>query len=168
MPQGLPEANPHTPSEPSPSQAKRGGPPDSSERSGLLRDALILQLKLILEGLKDILLGPVSLVAVAADLISRTPTERRLFYRALRAGERFERFLNLYGALPEYTQKNSPDRRDPTVDGVLGWGEGHVRKLISERREGYANRAPMKTKAAAPPSEAGQDPRSEGGPTDKP
>ena len=168
MPKGPSEPDPSRPGEASPSLANRSGPSDSSERSKFLREALVLQFKLILEGLKDVLLGPVSLVAVAIDLISRPPIERRLFYRVLRTGQRLERFLNLYGALPEHAENNVRDRSEPTVDAVLGWGEGRVRKLIAERQEGCSDRPPGEPTVDNSSTGATLGPRRPGSPADEP
>jgi hypothetical protein len=166
MPQGEPEVNPSRVGGPSP--GNRDAPSDPSQRSKFLREALVLQFKLILEGLKDVLLGPVSLVAVAVDLLSGRSDERRLFYRVLRTGQRFERFLNLYGALPEHAEAQSPDRPEPTVDAVLGWGEGRVRKLIAERREGCPDRTPVAPANEGSSAGAALGQSREGDPADKP
>ncbi len=63
-------------------------------RGALVRDLLIFHLKLWLDGLKDIVLLPLSLVAAGVDFVFRT----RLFYRVLRIGERYDLWLNLFGA----------------------------------------------------------------------
>jgi hypothetical protein len=79
-------------------------------------EAVVLQLKLVLEGVKDIMLGPIALVAAAIDLgVGERPGRRRLFYRAVATGARFERWLNLYGAL----ERRSGDRQgDLPVDSA--------------------------------------------------
>ncbi len=56
-------------------------------------DLLIFQRKLWLDGLKDVVLLPLSLVAAGIDFVFRA----RLFYRVLRIGERFDLWLNLFG-----------------------------------------------------------------------
>ena len=63
-------------------------------RGALIRDLLIFHLKLWLDGFKDIVLLPLTLVAGGIDFIFRT----RLFYRVLDIGERFDLWLNLFGA----------------------------------------------------------------------
>jgi hypothetical protein len=93
--------------EPSTPREKLPDPPDEPDRSGdperwlLIRDALFLQPKLVREGLKDLLLGPVALVAAGIDLVRGShPGRPRAFYEVLRFGRQFEAWLNLYGALP--------------------------------------------------------------------
>jgi hypothetical protein len=67
-------------------------------RSALLRDAIIFMMKLWLDGLKDIGLTACAVGAVAIDLAFRKDADRYLFYKVVRAGEKFDLWLNLYGA----------------------------------------------------------------------
>jgi hypothetical protein len=64
----------------------------------LIRDLVIFQIKLALDGAKDLLLAPVSIGAAALDLLF--PGERRghRFYQVMAWGERFDGWLNLFGA----------------------------------------------------------------------
>lgn len=74
------------------------------------RDLVIFQIKLALDGLGDLVLAPVSLIAFVLDLITRNK-ERRLFYAVLQAGERWDRWLSLY--------RPAKEARD-TSEGLLG------------------------------------------------
>jgi hypothetical protein len=67
-------------------------------KSVLIRDAIIFMLKLWLDGLKDIGLTAAAVLALVVDLFGRRRSERYLFYKVVRAGERFDLWLNLYGA----------------------------------------------------------------------
>ena len=67
-------------------------------RSVLARDAVIFMLKLWLDGLKDVALTTFAIGALALDLTVRRGADRDLFYRVVRAGEKFDLWLNLYGA----------------------------------------------------------------------
>ncbi len=72
--------------------------PDQPPPSVLIRDLLIFQLKLWMDGLKDLVLLPVSLLAAVLDILLG-PNKRGLrFYRVLRMGERYDLWLNLFGA----------------------------------------------------------------------
>jgi hypothetical protein len=64
----------------------------------LLRDLAIFQVKLVLDGAKDIVLSPVSFAAAVFDILmpGRRPGHR--FYGVMAIGERFDRWLNLFGA----------------------------------------------------------------------
>jgi hypothetical protein len=67
-------------------------------RSVLVRDASIFMLKLWLDGLKDIALTAAAIGALVVDISGRRRSEHLLFYKVVRAGERFDLWLNLYGA----------------------------------------------------------------------
>lgn len=88
-------------------------------RSALVRDLLIFVLKLWLDGLKDVVLFPVALGTASIDFVFRT----RSFYRVLRAGERFDLWLNLFGAA------RSAGRN---VDGLFGASEAGSPTLLGE------------------------------------
>ena len=111
------------PRAPGPASGSGGDAPD--DRWTIIRDALVLQLKLVLEGIKDVLLGPVALVAAVWDLLSarRSSGERR-FYRVVRSGASFERWLNLYGALRE-SDGDRPVLKTDDREGV----DAYVRKV---------------------------------------
>ena len=76
-----------------------------------VRDFLIFQIKLILDGLKDVVLVPVSTVAVVLDVVSGAGRRPRLFYSVLRVSERLDLWLNLNGATAEV---------DSSRDGLFG------------------------------------------------
>lgn len=66
-------------------------------RLQVLRDLLVFQLKLFVDGVKDLMLSPVSLVAgLIGIFLSRRPGEA--LYRTLRFGKRMERWIDLFGA----------------------------------------------------------------------
>ena len=67
-------------------------------RSVLIRDAVIFMLKLWIDGLKDIVLTATALGALVLDIVRGQRADRYLFYRVIRFGERFDLWLNLYGA----------------------------------------------------------------------
>jgi len=71
--------------------------PEYHSRWQLARDLGVFELKLAVDGVKDIILAPLALAAVVADMVMPAET-RGVFLRAvIRIGERFERWLNLYG-----------------------------------------------------------------------
>jgi hypothetical protein len=67
-------------------------------RSVILRDLLIFQVKLAIDGAKDLVLMPVSIMAAAADVLFPGPRPGHRFYAVLRLGERFDRWLSLFSA----------------------------------------------------------------------
>ena len=70
----------------------------SSHRRVLLRDLAIFQLKLVMDGVKGMLVLQLSVVAAVFDLVFGRPGRSLLFYRVLRLSERFDLWLNLYNA----------------------------------------------------------------------
>jgi len=74
--------------------------PPAEERPSkgvIIRDLLIFQVKLWLDGLKDIVLSPLSIIGAVIDLL-RSPANPSFFYTTMQLGERFDRWLNLYDA----------------------------------------------------------------------
>ncbi len=71
--------------------------PEYESRWKLARDLGVFEVKLAIDGLKDLVLAPLALAAVIADMVM--PAESRgVFLRAvIQIGERFESWLNLYG-----------------------------------------------------------------------
>ena len=68
------------------------------DRWTLIRDVAVLQVKLIVDGLRDFVLVPVSLVAGLISLFRAGDPAGNEFYRLLRIGRRSERWINLFGA----------------------------------------------------------------------
>jgi len=92
-------------------------PPDPrAQRWSLLRDVIVLQGKLILEGVKDLVLGPIAIAAAFFGIVLEPKRPRRHFDALMRAGRDFERWVDLY--------RTSEDR-DAEAQGL----DAHVRKL---------------------------------------
>jgi hypothetical protein len=93
----------------------------STERI-LLRDLAIFQLKLFLDGLKDVVLAPVSIVAAGLDLVFPGQRQGHRFYAVMRMGERYDRWLSLFSAANRAAGGDDglfgPERADP--DSMLG------------------------------------------------
>lgn len=64
----------------------------------LIRDLLILQIKLAIDGVKDVVLFPLASAAVIFDILFGRADRPLMFYNLLRLGERFDLWINLYGA----------------------------------------------------------------------
>ena len=76
----------------------------------LVRDFLIFQLKLVLDGFKDLFLFWAGIVAVVIDLFF-SGKRKRIFYKVMKLGERIDLWLNLHGAM---------DRGEESGDGLFG------------------------------------------------
>lgn len=111
----------------------------STERI-LLRDLAIFQLKLFLDGLKDVVLAPVSIVAAGIDLVLPGKRQGHRFYAVMRLGERYDRWLSLFSAANRAEGNDDglfgAERADP--DSMLGKIES---MLFDQMEGGQAKRA---------------------------
>lgn len=95
----------------------------TSDRRTLARDIAVLQVKLLADGLRDLLLVPASLVVGLVSLFSNeNGRPAPYFYQLLDLGKQTEHWINLFGAL-----KNAPsDVRqieslpDADIDDLVG------------------------------------------------
>jgi len=78
----------------------------NEDRWRTVQDVLLFQGKLLIDGLRDILLSPVSIAAALIDLIVPGDDKGRRFYSVVRFGRRTEEWINLFGAA---------DRHDPEI-----------------------------------------------------
>ena len=90
--------------------------PPAAPRWELIRDLAVLQVKLIVDGFRDLVLLPASIVAA---LISIMSSEKGVpgpqFYDLLAFGKKTEHWINLFGAL-----QNSPhDMNEASEQGNL-------------------------------------------------
>jgi hypothetical protein len=99
-----------------------------TSRGVTLRDFAIFQLKLALDGLKDLVVFQVSIVAVVLDFIAGRGRRPRLFYSVVRASERFDKWLNLHGVMERLDA-------DPSEDGFFGASEAGADSLIGRIEE---------------------------------
>lgn len=79
-------------------------------RVELVRDVLVFQVKLLVDGLRDLLLVPVSIAAGLMSLIHKGPRPGPQFYDLLRVGRKSEHWINLFAAAD----------RQPGSDGMAG------------------------------------------------
>ena len=84
-------------------------------RIDLARDALLLQGKLLIDGLRDVILVPVSIVAALIDLLSGDQPAGRRFYNVVQLGRRSEHWINLFGAAERSPHENRWDHDAETV-----------------------------------------------------
>jgi hypothetical protein len=72
------------------------------DRWTLIRDFAVFQVKLVFDGMRDVLLVPVSLIAAVVSLVKGGASPSSEFYDLLRFGHRSERWINLFGAASQY------------------------------------------------------------------
>jgi hypothetical protein len=116
------------------SAARRG-----VDRATLIRDVALLQVKLVVDGLRDFILVPVSLITGVISLFRMGDPAGTEFYRLLRIGRRSERWINLFAAAEHVAiADEEPDHfPDADIDELVGRLETFVR---DEAREGEMSR----------------------------
>jgi len=112
------------------------------DRRTLIRDVAMFQVKLIVDGFRDLVLVPVSLVTGIISLMSGKEGEPGpQFYYLLGLGKQSEQWINLFGAL-----KNAPPDMeqvqpfpDADMDDIVGRIETFV--IDEEKRGGMTAQA---------------------------
>ena len=113
-------------------------PQESPGRWTLIRDALIFQVKLIVDGLRDLLLVPASAVAALLSLLSGSGGQPGpYFYRLVGFGKRTEQWIDLFAA-----HQNAPEGiveagRDSSIDDLVHRVEAFV---VDEYQRGGVTR----------------------------
>src|SRR5678815_5566671 len=106
---------------------------EAPTRWELIRDVLVLQLKLAVDAVRDLILSPVSLVAGVVDLLTGGERPGRFFYSVLIAGRRTEEIINLFGeadrVMPRSAGDSSADAA--SIDSLVT----RLEKMIVEQYE---------------------------------
>ena len=68
----------------------------NNNRSEVIRDTFVLQLKLIVDGFRDIMLMPLIFIATLAGLIMHKEKPGRYLYRLLSYGKASEKWIGLF------------------------------------------------------------------------
>lgn len=89
----------------------------------VIRDLLIFQLKLLLDGLADVVIAQIALIAFLTDLLFPGGRKGARFYAVMARAERFDRWLSLYGAA---------DRADVEEDGLFGASQAGADSLLGK------------------------------------
>ncbi len=124
---------------------------DVTESGGhwqLLRDLLAFQWKLILDGLRDLFLVPISVLAALLGLITN-PKEPDIYFNALmNLGHKSDRWINLFGSRShddtDHSRENAPsaDQVVARVEELLRWEyeKGGVVKSAKEHTDDLLKR----------------------------
>ncbi len=97
-------------------------------RTTLARDIVVLQAKLLVDGLRDLILVPASLIVGIVSMVSYNDKQPGAeFYRLLHVGKQSEHWINLFGAL-----KNAP----PDLEEVKGFPDANMDEIVG-RLENY-------------------------------
>ena len=113
-----------------------GSPQETNVRLDLVRDIAVFQAKLIVDGLRDLMLVPASLIAGIMSLASGSDGKPGTqFYRLLGVGKQSERWINLFGALRNATAdfEHTLPFPDADLDDIVGKIEDFV---VDEQKRG--------------------------------
>ncbi len=101
-----------------------------SPRAKLIREAAVLQIKLIADGFRDAVLIPVSLFAALIGLLRGGEEADREFRRVIKLGRRSERWINLFGQQRPLGRPHPAD----SIDTVLGQVESTLVKQYKKKK----------------------------------
>jgi len=98
------------------------------DRWTLIRDVALFQLKLVMDGARDLMLVPASLLAALVALLKSDPTPGTEFYDLLRLGRRSERWINLFAAADRVhgPQREDAAPKDGDIDQIADTIETYV------------------------------------------
>jgi hypothetical protein len=101
----------------------------------LIRDISVLQVKLFADGLRDLILVPLSIGAGVLSLLRTDDGPGTQFYDLLRAGRRSDRWINLFGAADRVHGPASDDGQLPLddIDEIITHVESFV---VNEYKSG--------------------------------
>lgn len=99
-----------------PKESNTNARPATVDRWTLIRDVAVFQVKLVVDGLRDLFLLPISLVAGLISLLKGGAEPGSEFYDLLRVGRRSEHWINLFGAAEHLHGPATLDDQFPTDD----------------------------------------------------
>lgn len=113
----------------------------STTRKSLIRDVLLLQVKLLIGAARDLAVVPVTLGAALLDLILSKQQAPRFFHHVLRLGEQSERWIDTWsaGRKDEEPQRGNVDALLASVEEIVrdpkvGAHRARVLKRWAERQ----------------------------------
>ena len=114
---------------------------DPSSRPKIIRDVIVFQVKLWLEGFKDLALMPLSGGAALIDFVFGS----RTLYAVMRLGDRFEQWVDLYGALGTDAEKDLSDRDLRSLDHLLNEAADGIEEAAIRSRTETNDAAPSES-----------------------
>lgn len=123
----------------------------SNKRFPVFRDVIVFQVKLLVDGLRDLLLSPVSIIAAFVDLLVPGDDGGKRFYRVVHFGRRTERWINLFGM----ADKHDPDAPTAGIDVLLADLEALLRDP-ARRDEARARAQAIAERLRGGPRSAGE------------
>ena len=98
-----------------------------SKRAVLVRESLMFQIKLIVDGVRDFLLVPVALAATVIGLLRSGDDPETEFNRVLELGRQSEQWINLFGTHEPLHQAGDAG----SIDRMVSRAERVVREQVA-------------------------------------
>ena len=124
-----------------------------TSREVTLRDFGIFQLKLAVDGTKDFVTFWFSIAAVILDVIAGRGRRPRLFYSVVRASDRFDKWINLHGAVHRMDEL---ERDDDVSSGSDSVADPLISQIEALARGGEELTSQLRARLRSPASE-GED-----------
>jgi hypothetical protein len=99
----------------------------------LVRDALVFQAKLFVDGVRDAAMIPLSIIAVVMDVLGIGKRAGRNFYDVILFGLQTERWINLFSAADRLLPETTEDRSAAGLDALV---EKLEEMVVDEYRRG--------------------------------
>ena len=94
-------------------------------RGQLLRQIWVFQFKLAMDGIRDVLLSPISVIAALAGILTNHPDPSRYFNQLLQLGHRSDQWINLFNT-------HNKDSESSTADDFVREAESIVRSELEK------------------------------------
>lgn len=130
-------------------------PPSQHPRKTLFRNAVVFQLKLLADGVRDAILIPVSVVAALIGLLRGGEDCDREFERVVNLGRRSELWINLFGNHSPMESSHPAGSMDSILEQVESVVREQYRKGRSETDTRAAVRKALENDSEQPPEKAG-------------
>ncbi|HIG43457.1 MAG: hypothetical protein ABGY96_28520 [bacterium] len=117
---------------------------DTPNHWQLLRDVLSFQVKLAMDGIRDVVLSPVSIGAALYGLAVHRDNPGKYFNQLLQFGRKTDSWINLFGASKHYPddESSSSDAYIKKVEDLLvgEYQKGGIVKNLKEGTDGFISR----------------------------
>ncbi len=89
-------------------------------RWAFIRDVAVFQGKLVIDGLRDLVLVPLSLAAAIIGMLAEPKDPGKKFYRVVAFGRRSDRWINLFGAArSSHPEEFTDEDADHGIDDLV-------------------------------------------------
>jgi hypothetical protein len=105
--------------------------PSGKQSSPLIRQAIVFQLKLGLDALRDVLMSPVSIILVLTDIVMANNHQQSYFIRLMRLGKKSDNWINLFGV--DLTNTEDRDNEVASDSNVDDWFT-KIEEVIKEQQ----------------------------------